>query len=431
MMGIHFMGQAPFKRILLHGLVVDETGDKMSKVKGNTLDPLDLIHGAEFQQVVEKALPGAPFEEAFKKFKKAYPSAAQLGTGFPEYGTDALRYALVSYSPQAKRIALSPKRIEGYRHFCNKIYNAVRFSLTYIAEEKPTGAVPEASLLVNRWILSRMVVAVEASTRGIETFRCDEGSLALYQFFWNELCDWYLELTKPILNGEDAAAKSETRRVLAHVLEAALRALHPYMPFVTEELWQRLPRAAQRPISIALAAYPTAAQGKKDTAAEQAMDTLMRVIIAARTVRSEHEVHPGAHVPLLVRCADAETRQLLSQQRLAIATLVKTEGEPSVGEASAERPKGFVVSVAENVEVLVGLKGHVEPEKEKERITRQLKKLAKDIDGLSKRLQNPKFADKAPPEVVLEAQTQLSGLRDQQQRLEAALTFALELSDAE
>jgi valyl-tRNA synthetase len=167
----------------------------MSKVKGNTLDPLDLIKGADFHTVVEKAIPGAPFDEAFAKFKKSYPSVAEFGQGFPRYGTDSVRFTLCSYSPQAKRIALSPKRIEGYRNFCNKIYNAVRYSLTYIDGVTLTGAPPAATLPVNRWILSRLSRAVVQSSEGIDNFRLDDGLGALYHFFWDELCDWYLELT--------------------------------------------------------------------------------------------------------------------------------------------------------------------------------------------------------------------------------------------
>jgi valyl-tRNA synthetase len=427
MMGIHFMGVPPFKRILLHGLVVDETGDKMSKVKGNTLDPLDLIFGADFHEVVAKALPGAPFDEAFKKFKKSYPSAAQLESGFPEHGTDALRYTLVSYSPQAKRIALSPKRIEGYRHFCNKIYNAVRFALSYIEGVELTDAPPQATALENRWILSRLVTAVETSTRGIETFRCDEGALALYHFFWNELCDWHLELCKPVFASGSDAEKKEAALVLAHCIETALRALHPYMPFVTEELWQRIPRPASRPVSLALAPYPSEQDGHRDADAEALMEVVMGAITAARTIRSEHEVHPGAEVPLILRSPKPEVRQLLEQQKRAVTTLVKTKGAPVIGDESLARPQGYVVSVAGDVEVLVGLIGLVEPDKERDRITRQLKKLDKDIDGLQKRLGNPKFADKAPPEVVAEARAQLESLKAQRQRLLEALEFLGEL----
>ncbi|HEX2730549.1 MAG TPA: valine--tRNA ligase, partial [Polyangiaceae bacterium] len=320
MFGVHFMGKAPFKRVLLHGLVVDETGDKMSKVKGNTIDPLDLIHGSDFQTVVSKALPGAPFEEAFTKFKKAYPSVAQFGEGFPEYGTDALRFTLCSYSPQAKRIALSPKRIEGYRHFCNKVYNAVRFALPSIEKLQVTGQTPPATLLANRWILSRFAEAVEASTRGIDAFRLDDGSSALYHFFWDELCDWFLELSKPVFQGTDEAAKSETALVLAHVIESSLRALHPYIPFVTEELWQRVPRAPGHPASVALAEYPTATAGRPDAEAEAKMGLLMRVIGAARSIRSEYTVHPGRAVPLELRSNNADTRALLAAEQVAIVT---------------------------------------------------------------------------------------------------------------
>jgi valyl-tRNA synthetase len=426
MMGIHFMGKPPFSRILLHGLVVDETGDKMSKVKGNTIDPLDLIHGSTFEQVVHKALPGAKFDEAFRRFKKSYPSVAQFGTGFPEYGTDALRFTLSSYSPQAKRIALSPKRIEGYRNFCNKIYNAVRYSMTYIEGLELLGK-PKPTLLINRWILSRMVEAVETSTRGIEQFRLDEGSSALYKFVWNELCDWFLELSKPIFSGNDEAAKAETAQVLAHTIETALRALHPYIPFVTEELWQRVPRPAGRPISVALAAYPTADDGVPDAQAEQEMQLVIGAVVAGRTVRSEHQIHPGAKVSVRLRSNNAKSRQVLQREILGITTLVKTEGAPVIEPAGAERHPGYVVTVAGDVEVLVGLKGLVEADKEQARISRQLTKLDKDIRALDQRLSNPKFVEKAPPEVVQEAQEQLAGLREQQQRLVEAQALLREL----
>jgi valyl-tRNA synthetase len=416
MMGIHFMGKAPFDRVLLHGMVVDETGDKMSKVKANTIDPLDLIHGADFHQVVGKALPGAPFEESFAKFKKAYPSVAQFGEGFPAYGTDALRYTLCSYSPQAKRIALSPKRIEGYRNFCNKIYNAVRYSMTYLEGQTLSGSVPQAKLLVNRWILSRLGKVVDLSTQGIETFRLDDGSGALYHFFWG-MCDWLLEVSKPVFNGNDEAAKSETREVLAHVIETSLRALHPYMPFVTEELWQRVPKPAGHPVSIALAKYPTAADGRLDERAEAHMDLLMKVISAARTIRSEYAIHPGAAVSVALRSDNAASRDLLTEEIIAITSLVKTEGQPAIGARGGERPRGFVLSVAGDVEVFVGLEGLIDSNKEKERISRSLAKLDKDLSGLEKRLGNPKFAEKAPPEVVVEAQGQVAALKEQRKRL--------------
>lgn len=430
MMGLHFLGDVPFRRVLLHGLVVDETGDKMSKVKGNTIDPLDLIHGARFDDVVQKTLPGAPVKEALSKFKKAYPSVAQMGQGFPAYGTDALRLTLCSYSPQAKRIALSPKRIEGYRNFCNKLYNAIRFALTHIAEVELSDTPPAPKLLVNRWVLSRFGRAASQSTVGIDNFRLDEGAGALYHFVWDELCDWYLEACKPIFTQGSAAEQHETRVTLAHAIESVLRALHPYAPFITEELWQRVPRPASRPVSIALAPYPTELDGPQDAEAETRFDVVMRVIGAARATRSEHEVPQGKQIPLHLR-ATPELRSLLESEQRLIEFLVKTDGAPVVEAPAAERPRGTVLSVAGDVEVLVGLLGLVDAEHEATRIERAKKKLDKDIVGLEKRLQNPKFVEKAPPEVVAEARDQLDALKRQRARLDEAESLVEELKEKE
>jgi valyl-tRNA synthetase len=421
------MGEVPFRRVLLHGMIVDETGDKMSKVKGNTLDPLDLIHGADFDEIVKKLLPDAPPDEALTKFKKAYPSVAQMGKGFAAYGTDALRMTLVSYSPQAKRIALSPARIDGYRKFCNKIYNATRFALGYVEGTTLDGRPPAATLLPNRWILSRLSRAVTESSRGIDEFRLDEGSGALYHFFWDELCDWFLEATKPVFSTGNDAEKAETRLVLAHVLETALRALHPFLPFITEELWQRLPRPASRPLSIALAPYPTADDGRIDAEAERDMDVLMAAIGAARTIRSEHGIDKNAKVPLEIRAADARIRSLVETQALLISFLVGTEGVPKVSAPSTERPRGSVVSVVSDVEVLVGLAGLVDLAKEDERIERGLKKLDKDIAVLEKRLASENFVKNAPPEVVAEARALLEQLKRQKERLLEAKELLKEL----
>jgi valyl-tRNA synthetase len=430
MMGLHFMGDVPFKRVLLHGMVVDETGEKMSKVKANTIDPLDLVHGAEFDTVVKKALPGAPLKEALAQFRKAYPSTAQMGKGFPAYGADALRFTLCSYSPQAKRIALSPGRIEGYRNFCNKVYNAVRFALTHIEGAELTGTPPTPTLLQNRWILSRLASAVEASTRGIDEFRLDEGSSELYHFAWGELCDWFLELCKPIFSNGSDAEKAETRETLAHVIETMLRALHPYMPFITEELWQKIPRPAARPVSIAFAAYPTRADGRTDEEAERAMGTVMAVIGAARSMRSEHEVPPSAKVKLTLRTADAAVRVLLAAQSRFVEFLVRTDGMPEIEEPGGARPAGTTTAVAADVEVLVSLKGLVDASKEKERIERTLKKIEKDVQVLEKRLKNPNFVANAPADVVEQAREQLGALERQKQRLNEARGLVAELGEA-
>jgi len=429
MMGLHFMGDVPFRRILLHGMVVDENGDKMSKVKGNTLDPLDLVRGADFEAVVQKALPGAPVKEALSKFKKAYPSAAQMGEGFPAFGADALRMNLCSYSPQAKRIALSPKRLEGYRNFCNKLYNAVRFALGSIAEVTLDGAPPGApALLANRWILSRLAAVVETSTRGIVDFRIDEGAGALYHFVWDELCDWFIELSKPVFAQGTDAERAETAATLAHVIEATLRALHPYVPFITEELWQRVPRPASRPRSVALAPYPTAAaDGRPDPDAERDFAVLSQVISAIRSVRSEHAVDKRARVAVELRAGEAALRELLGQQARSLEALGQTAGAPAIAASGGPRPAGSVLTVAGPVEVLVALKGLVDPAKEAERIERELKKVEKDLEVLDRRLGNPSFVEKAPPDVVAEVRTQRAALEQQRERLREARVLLAEL----
>ncbi len=370
MMGIHFMGEPPFSRILLHAMVVDETGDKMSKVKGNVIDPLDLIHGATFEEVVDKALPGAPKEEALKKFKKAYPSAASMGAGFSAYGADALRFTLATYSPQAKRIPLSPKKLEGYRNFCNKIWNATRYALGYLEGAVIAAAPPPATILANRWILSRLGAVTAATRTGIDEFRLDEASLGLYHFFWRELCDWYLEITKPLFSagGADAA---ETRDVLAYVLETTLRLLHPFIPFITEELWQRVPRPAGSPLSLALAPYP-GDSAPRDVEAERDMGVLQAAIGAARSIRAEHELPYSDELPLTLRTADARVEALLRAQTGAIRFLVNTKGDPIIEARGAARPKGAVMHMASDVEVLVQLTGLVEGAKEAARVDREI-----------------------------------------------------------
>jgi valyl-tRNA synthetase len=428
MMGIHFMGRPPFSRILLHGMVVDETGDKMSKVKGNTIDPLDLIHGCSFEEVVQKAIPGAPHAESLAKFKKAYPSTSQMGAGFPAFGADAIRFTLCSYSPQARRIALSPKRIEGYRNFCNKIYNAVRFSLQHLSEFQPGEEWEcQPKLLINRWILARLTRAIGECNRGIDEFRVDEASSALYHFFWDELCDWYIEATKPIFNGENTAERVETTAVLSQVIETALRALHPFMPFVTEELWQRVPRPSKRPVSIALASYPVFSERLADVDAERLMRVVMDVISVARSIRNEHDLHPSATIPVVLRCNDPELQATLSQQASLVQFLARTSGLPEVTASDAVRPAGTVLAVAGPVEVLVGLRGVVDADKERDRVERSRKKLLKDKAGLDQRLNNPKFREKAPPDVITEVQTQLQALTQQLQQLDTALDLIEEL----
>jgi valyl-tRNA synthetase len=414
MFGLHFMGKVPFKRVLLSGLIVDETGDKMSKVKGNVIDPLDLVHGAEFQKMV-------PDAEAMAKFKKAYPSAAQMGTGFPAFGADAVRFTLATYPPSNMRIALAPKRIEGNRHFLNKIWNATRLSVELLGgSAKPPEKRPEATDAFNKWILSRLANAATIARAGLEAFRIDEAANELYRFFWYDFCDWYLEIVKPRLRDKK---DPETAATLAYVLGASLRLLHPFVPFVTEELWQKLHDYPEKFASIALEPFPDGAG--RDPDVEARVKTLMDVIVAARTVRAEHGIKWVDAIPLVIRGAS----DFVKQHAAEITRLVNTA--PTFEPAGGERPKGYTMSVVRSptgtIEVLAGLKGLVDPKHERERIEREIKKCEKDLAAIEKKLSSKNFADKAPKEVIEEAHAQKKAMEEALVRLKEALALVDEL----
>jgi valyl-tRNA synthetase len=431
MFGLHFMGDVPFRRVLLSGLIVDETGDKMSKVKGNVIDPLDLVHGASFEKMV-------PDADALTKFKKAYPSAAAMGTGFPAFGADAVRFTLATYPPSNKRIALAPKRIEGNRHFLNKIWNATRLALDLLGDWKWADEGPPRGFY-NQWIRSRFASACATANAGLDAFRIDEAAHAAYRFFWNDLCDWYLELVKPILRKQADGTYvrpdqvPETKATLAYVLEGSLRLMHPLMPFITEELWQRVPRPPSRKASIAFGPYPAPEAEKAAYSAEieGLMATLQEVISAARTVRSEHDVDKKADVPVHVRADAPEMLGFLRGHVEAIRGLVKSKGDPVFEGRGGSREAGTTVSIVSTprgpVEVLVGLKGLVAKDDEIARIDREMKKIEKDVGVLEKRLGSAGFVDRAPPEVVEEARKQLASLVEARARLGDARKLAEEL----
>jgi valyl-tRNA synthetase len=418
MMGLHFMGDVPFRRILLSGMVTDERGDKMSKVKGNVVDPLDVIHGATLDALLTKAKDSGASESGLHYLRQTYPQ------GFATCGADALRMTLLSYSPQTPKIALSIKRIEGYRNFCNKLWNAARYAILSLGESgtRSGGTTPRATAFANRWILSRLYDAIEAARKGIDDYRLDEASNALYHFVWHELCDWYLEFSKPMLaESNDAPRAQETRDVLLHLLEVSLRLLHPIIPFITEEIWQRIPKVDGLPKSIIISRYPDAEiDASPDLLAEREMEQLQQVIVAARTMRSEHEISPQKALPLILRSDSETTRALLARERAFIATLCRAEVtvEPQSGSTA---PEGSAVAVAAEVTVLVPLQGLVDLAKERERIERSLRKTLKDLEAVDKKLCNADFIARAPEDLVQRERERLAGLVQAKEKLEAGL----------
>ena len=454
MFGLHFMKDVPFKRVLLHGLVVDETGDKMSKVKGNVIDPLDLIYGTTFKDMVQKTMPGAPEAEALAKFKKAYPSAAAMGGGFPAFGADALRFTLATFPPSNKRIALAPKRIEGNRHFANKVWNASRLVLGHLEGLDAStlftggdgGGGGQQTLAVkgffNKWILAQLSKTIAVCNAGYGAFRIDEAANETYRFFWNDFCDWFLEVTKPVLRGargEDGSEgpalqteeAAETRVVLAHVLETSLRLLHPLMPYITEELWQRSPHPASRKVSIAFGPYPVAGvDAPNDEAVLREMEVFKAIVGAVRTIRAEHDIKPRADAPLTIRAESDEARAFVTERLQALSFLVASSA-PIVEKTGGARTAGTAVSVVPSsygpVEVLIGLKGLVTKDEELVRIERGLKSIEKDLGMIEKKMSSKNFLERAPREVIDETNAQKQQLLDARARLEEARRLADEL----
>jgi len=419
MMGLHFMGEVPFSRVLLAGLVCDERGEKMSKVKGNVIDPLDVIHGATVDELVAKAEKSGTSASGIKYLKTTYPE------GFASYGADAMRMTLLSYSPQSRRIALSIKRIEGYRNFGNKLWNAARYAFMKLegSDAVATMEAPTVTALPNRWVLSKLDEALVTASSGIVSYRLDDAAQALYHFVWDELCDWYLELSKPLLESSDANVVRETRATLVHVLESVLRALHPMIPFLTEEIWQRIPKS-NAPISIMIARYPMSGrEGRRDTDAEAQLEIVKAFVSSVRTIRAEHDLNRGQAVEIHYLASDATVARVLEESKPLISALV---GGTLVAERDAVRLDDVEANFPRAAMfVNPGLKAAVpnviDEAKERERLGRELKKVDKELTTLETKLGNGAFVERAPADVVEKAKQDVERLRHAKHELGAAL----------
>jgi valyl-tRNA synthetase len=433
MMGLHFMKKAPFRVVYLTPIVTDESGEKMSKVKGNVIDPLDIVHGATLEALVAGA---EGHEAALKYIKKNLPK------GIPPCGADALRFSLAAMTTPGRNIRLSMERIEGYRNFINKLWNASRFALMnlegfdaerfaeILQRADSTGAMDLP--LADRWILSRLQRAATSVDEALGEYRFSEAANTLYHFVWHELCDWYIELAKPNLYlGEPAAGAGAdhtpeqvhrrfmTQGTLATVLEHSLRLLHPLSPFVTEEIWQKLPKPATLPASLMVTIYPDADPRMVDERAEREMALLQEVASAIRTLRSTYSVPPSWNVPVSVRVPDPDTRALIEQHRAVIENTARVTMTLSESGGPVEQSARQVVRA--DIEVVVPLKGLVDIEAEKARIQREIGKAEKEIAGLEKKLANQQFLANAPAEVVEEQRTRLVDEQTRRSRLAAAI----------
>jgi len=376
MMGLWFMKDVPFKDVYIHALVRDEDGKKMSKSKGNVIDPLDIIQ---------------------------------------RYGTDAFRFTLAAFAAQGRDIRMSEKRIEGYRNFINKLWNAARFSLTHLESYSSKESADQLSL-PDRWILSRLTQVASDVESHLDEYRFNDAANTLYQFVWHEFCDWYLESIKPILYGREGH-KQSTLACLNKVLCASLGLLHPFIPFITEEIRSKLPDAPDT--SLMYTDYPSKISSV-DTSAEKLMNLIMDMVTGIRNIRGEMNISPSFLLDIIIHSPDADIRQAIETHKYLVITLARlkhiTIQKPSI------RPKSSATVVIGDHTIYVTLEGVIDFEKEADRLKKEINKIEKELVGASKKLANEDFLSKAPEAVVKKVTEKHSALMEKQDRLKDNLT---------
>ncbi len=401
MLGLHFMKDVPFRTVFLHAMVRDEKGEKMSKVKGNVIDPLDVIHGAPAE-----ALPPA--------VRNRFPG------GMPAFGADALRYTLASLTQQGRDIKLSLERVNGYRAFANKLWNAARFVLLNLADFDParTPLKKERLTLADRWILARLERVTAEVETALSAFQFAEAASALYQFAWHGFCDWYIELAKAPLQGDDPRTRDTTRAVLVRVLDQLFRLLHPFMPFLTEELWHRLPGVAPDAF-LARAVFPEATGQWRDAQAEEEMAPVVAVVDAVRTIRGESNLPPAARFRAVVQSERPQLRESLRRASgyvLPLAGLASLDVRPP-----GPQPPQSATWVGEGLQVFVPLAGLLDLGEERARLHKELARLQSDVAGLRRKLDNPSFVARAPAEVVEKDRARVAELEQRGAKLQENL----------
>jgi valyl-tRNA synthetase len=430
MFGLKFMGEVPFRAVYLHGLILDAEGQKMSKSKGNVIDPLDIIDGIGLEALVAKRTSGLMQPHLAAGIEKA--TRKQYPQGIAAYGTDALRFSFASFATQSRELRFDLGRVAGYRNFCNKLWNAARFVMLSLEQapapaasaDASAAAIPlaPASAAADRWIRSRLGATISAVDQAFDDYRFDFAATALYEFTWHEFCDWYLEIVKPVLqNADDAAAQHGARRTLLEVLEALLRALHPLMPFITEDIWLRVaPLAGVPGPSIMLAPWPQAAQFQHDAAAEAELRWVMQVVLGIRQIRGEMDISPGRRLPLLLQHASAHDLQLAQRHHALLSRLAGLESVRPV--AAGEPAPPAAAALVGELSLLVPMAGLIEPASELQRLDKRLQKIEQELKKSRGKLANDSFVGNAPADVVEQERSRLAEF----ERTRAALTRQME-----
>ncbi|MDN6321229.1 MAG: valine--tRNA ligase [Halomonas sp.] len=425
MMTLKFTDQVPFKTVYVHGLVRDGQGQKMSKSKGNVLDPIDLIDGITLDTLLEKRTGNMMQPKQAKAIAKA--TKDEFKDGIEAHGTDALRFTFLSQATTGRDIKFDMNRLDGYRNFCNKLWNASRYVLMNAEGEdcgiasQGQGSEVELSL-ADRWIISQLQKTEAQVTKAMDEYRFDHASQALYEFVWNEYCDWYLELSKPVLWDENATveAKRGTRRTLVRVLEAILRLAHPMMPYITEEIWQRVSPLAGvdrgNDASIMLQAWPEADENKIDDQASLDIEWLKGVIIAVRNIRAEMNIAPGKPLDVLLTKGKPEDAERLESNRHFLSKLAKLESVTWL--ANPEDAPLSATQLIGDMEVLVPMADLIDKDTELARLNKEIDKQDKLIGGIEKKLGNEGFIAKAPEAVVEKERGKLAEFQAAKQLLE-------------
>ncbi len=412
MQGLYVMEEVPFKDVYIHAIVRDEDGSKMSKSEGNVIDPVDLIDGIDIDSLVKKRTTGLRQPEKAPKVEKG--TRKRYPDGFEAYGADALRFTLAAQAAAGRDIRLSVERVAGYRNFGTKLWNATKFAQMKDCKPVPGFDPASCQLAINQWAVSELAKTTADVTQAIENYRFNDAADGIYKFAWGTYCDWYIELSKPVLNGEDGPEKAETQAALAYVLDNILKLLHPFMPFITEEIWQK---TADRDEMLILAEWPGLGEDLINEAASDDVNWLIDAITSIRSVRSEMNIPPSKKGEMVVIGASEDTITRIKKYSENFELMARIEGW-SIADAA---PKGALQCVVGEATVALPLAGLIDLDAEKDRIGKEMSKLEVEIEKIDKKLSNPNFVEKAPAAVVEEQKSRRDAFVSELEKLKEAL----------